>query len=366
MSRNFTGFFAALPFAVSLLFLPIFALGALWGGLFLVLPPLLAVIGYTLLDAMIGHNRENADPETPDAALFWHRAVTMIWCPLQLLAIFGAIVFVTQTDHLAIWEEVVLFLGLGILTGGIGIVYAHELIHQSARLERALGEVLMISVGYGHFVTEHLAVHHVHVGTPKDPATARFGEGFYRYFLRVIPQSFLSAWDVEAQRAARKYGSKWSLKNPFWRYLGGALLCVLLAYALGGGWGVCLFAIQAGFAVWQLEQINYIEHYGLERREISPGKFEPVRPHHSWNADHIMSNYLLINLQRHADHHAKPARRYPLLQTYGEAESPQLPFGYPLLTWVVYVPPLWHRMMDPKVRAWRTRFYPDVTEWRAA
>lgn len=365
MNRATTGLIAALPFWVSLLFLPVFAVGAVMGGWFLVLPTLLAVIGYTILDAMIGHDRENLDPETPDAALFWHKLITLIWCPLQLVLIFGAIAFVTRTAHLAVWEEVVLFLGIGTLTGGIGIVYAHELIHQSSRLERGLGEVLLISVGYGHFVTEHLAVHHAYVCTPKDPATARFGEGFYRYFLRVIPQSFQSAWQVEASRTARKHGSKWDCHNPFWRYLGGTVLCALLAYGLGGFWGVVLFAIQAGFAVWQLEQINYIEHYGLERREISPGKYEPVRPHHSWNADYIMSNYLLINLQRHADHHAKPTRRYPLLQTYTKAEAPQLPFGYPLLTWAVYVPPLWHRMMDPKVRAWRKRFYPEVTQWSA-
>lgn len=353
----------ALPFWLSLLFLPLLAPGVIWGGWWLVLAPIFGIFGYTLLDAAFGRDTSNPDPDTPDGALFWHRLITYIWCPIQIAAIFGTLFYVTHTDHLSAFEEIAAFIGVGILTGAVGIVYAHELVHQSARWERALGEVLMITVLYGHFVTEHLSVHHRYVGTPKDPATARFGEGFYRYFLRVIPQSFTSAWAVEAARARHKHGRVLHLSNPFWRYICGGALCLLLGYVIGGGWGVLLFLVQAGFAIWQLEQINYIEHYGLERQALGGGKYEPIRPHHSWNSDHAVTNYLLINLQRHADHHAKPSRRFPVLQTYGDDDVPQLPYGYPLLTWIVYVPPLWHRIMDPRVRAWRRRFYPDVDTW---
>jgi alkane 1-monooxygenase len=136
-----------------------------------------------------------------------------------------------------------------------------------------------------------------------------------------------------------------------------------LALALGGLGGLGLFVLQAGIAVWQLELVNYVEHYGLSRRLLENGRYEPVRPHHSWNADHRASNWMLINLQRHSDHHYKPGRRYPVLQTYAETEAPQLPFGYPVMTILAMVPPAFHRVMDPRVRAWRQRFYPDIEDW---
>ncbi len=137
-----------------------------------------------------------------------------------------------------------------------------------------------------------------------------------------------------------------------------------LAFAVGGWAGVGLFAFQALVAVWQLELTNYIEHYGLTRKHIGGGKYDPVRPRHSWNASHTASNWLLINLQRHSDHHCKPDRRFPLLQTYPSDEAPQLPFGYPAMTTLAMVPPLWRRVMNPKVRAWRKQFYPEITDWK--
>ena len=122
---------------------------------------------------------------------------------------------------------------------------------------------------------------------------------------------------------------------------------------------------QALIAVWHLELVNYVEHYGLTRRYLGDGRYEPVRPHHSWNADHKVTNWILINLQRHSDHHYKPDRRFPLLQTYAADEAPRLPLGYPAMTALAMIPPLWRRRMNPRVRAWRRQFYPDVTEWGA-
>jgi alkane 1-monooxygenase len=73
----------------------------------------------------------------------------------------------------------------------------------------------------------------------------------------------------------------------------------------------------------------------------------------------------LINLQRHPDHHARPDRQFPLLQTYGVGEAPQLPFGYPMTTLIALIPPLWRRVMNPRVRKWRAMFYPEITDWSA-
>jgi alkane 1-monooxygenase len=151
--------------------------------------------------------------------------------------------------------------------------------------------------------------------------------------------------------------------NPFWTY--GALQLTMLALALGlGGWqGLVLFLTQAGVAVWQLELTNYVEHYGLTREHLGDGKYEPVQPRHSWNAAHKATNWLMINLQRHSDHHYKPRRRFPLLQNYTQDEAPQLPHGYPLMGVYAMIPPLWRRKMNPMVRDWRKQHYPQITDW---
>ena len=151
--------------------------------------------------------------------------------------------------------------------------------------------------------------------------------------------------------------------NPFWRYLALQAGFLALALLIGGFWGLFLFLSQAFVAIWQLELVNYVEHYGLTRKHLGDGKYEHVKPHHSWNAAQKASNWLLINLQRHSDHHYKPDRRFPLLQTYSDDEAPQLPYGYPVMTMIAMVPPAWRRVMNPRVRAWRQRYYPEIEDW---
>jgi alkane 1-monooxygenase len=356
----------AAPFWASLAVVPLAWIGGVHGGWTVLLMPVGTWWLFTGLDALIGHDLDNADPDAPEADLFWYRLVTLIWPPVQFATLFGLIAWVTWTDHLSIWEELGVFLGMGILSGTIGIVYAHELMHQKSRLERWLGDILMAMALYGHFRSEHLLVHHRHVGTPYDAVTARYNEGFHRFFIRVLPQCLISAFRAERAMLARKGLPWWDRSNPFWRYATLASGFILLSLLIGGWAGVGFFAFQALVAVWQLELVNYVEHYGLVRKHIGGGKYEPVRPCHSWNAAHKASNRLLINLQRHPDHHARPDRRFPLLQNHGPDEAPQLPFGYPVMTLMALVPPLWRRVMNPRVRKWRAMFYPEITEWRAS
>ena len=261
--------------------------------------------------------------------------------------------------------ECFLFFGIGGITGAVGITYSHELMHQKNKLERWMGDLLLAMVLYSHFRSEHLLVHHRHVGTPADAVTARYNEGFHRFYPRVLRQCLHSAHHAEAAMLARKSLPWYHLSNPFYRYIALQMAMLALAFALGGWSGVALFAIQAGTAIWQLELVNYIEHYGLTREHLGDGRYEHVKPHHSWNADHQASNWLLINLQRHSDHHYKPNRRYPLLQTYPADQAPQLPHGYPIMTMAAMVPPLWHRIMNPRVRAWRRQHYPHISDWTA-
>ncbi len=354
----------ALPFWASLGLVPLAAIAALNGGWTLLLVPIYALGLTTLLDRLTGLNEANADTETPDAQLFWHRLITLIWFPIQFAVLFGTIWWATRAPDLATWEKLALFYGIGVMTGGIGINYAHELMHQSSKLERWLGDLLMASVLYSHFRSEHLLVHHRYVGTPRDPVTARYNEGFHRFFPRVLRQCAASAWRAEAAMLARKGHGPLHRSNPFWRYAALQAGMVILALLIGGLPGLGLFLFQALIAVWYLELTNYVEHYGLTRKHLGDGKYEHVQPRHSWNAAHRVSNWLLINLQRHSDHHYKPCRRFPLLQTYSREDAPQLPLGYPAMTALAMIPPLWRRVMNPRVRQWRRAYYPEIDDWK--
>ncbi|MFD1880262.1 alkane 1-monooxygenase [Paracoccus pacificus] len=353
----------ALPFWLSLAVVPLAVLAARWGGFAFMLLPVFAWWIVTFLDVLLGRNEDNPDPEASDRELFWYRLITLLWFPIQAGLIFGTIWYATRTPDLGAWEKIGLFFGIGVMSGTIGINYAHELMHQRNRFERWLGDLLLASVLYSHFRTEHLLVHHSWVGTPRDAVSARYNEGFHRFFYRVLRDCPRSAWRAEAARLSRADRRVTDPRNPFWRY--GALQLAMLALALAvGGWqGLLLFVWQAFVAIWQLEVTNYIEHYGLTRKHLGDGRYERVLPRHSWNADHKATNWLLINLQRHADHHVKPDRRFPVLQTYHPDEAPQLPFGYPGMTIGAMIPPLWRRWMNPKVRAWRRLHYPEVTDW---
>ncbi|MDP5308530.1 alkane 1-monooxygenase [Paracoccus spongiarum] len=353
----------ALPFWMSLVMLPLVVLAAMRGGLWWMLLPGYAWYLTTVLDGVLGLNPQNPAIDGGDGRLVWHRAVTIIWFPLQAAAIFGSIWYAAQSGHLSGLEKLGLFFGIGVLSGSIGIVYAHELLHQKSPLERWLGDLLLASVLYSHFRTEHLLVHHSWVGTPRDAVSARYGEGFYRFFGRVLREAPVSAWRAETRRLARAGRGPLHRGNPFWRYAALQITMIGLALALGGAQGLLLFLFQAFIAVWQLELVNYVEHYGLTRRHLGDGRYEHILPRHSWNASHTASNWLLINLQRHSDHHYKPDRRFPLLQSYGTAEAPQLPLGYPAMTFVAMVPRWWRARMNPRVRAWRRQFYPDITDW---
>ena len=355
----------AIPFWMSLTLVPVAWFSAVHGGWAVILLPLCTWYLFSLLDAILGLNKDNADPDTAEDQLNWYKLITIIWAPIQFCVLFGMIWYATGPGdaHLSPLETILLFFGVGVITGTVGINYSHELMHQKDSKERFLGDVLLSMVLYSHFRSEHLLVHHRYVGTPKDPVSARYNEGFYRYFPRVLRECFLSAFRAETAMLRRKDKAWTDLSNPFFRYW--ALQGLMIAFALViGGWeGLALFFWQAFVAVWQLELTNYIEHYGLTRKHLGDGKYEYVQPRHSWNASQKASNWLLINLQRHSDHHFKPDRRFPLLQNYEEDEAPQLPYGYPIMTMAAMAPPLWRRVMNPRVRRWREMYYPEVTDW---
>ena len=355
----------ALPFALSFALIPLAWITAIFGGWTVILLPLVTWYLFSALDAFAGLNLDNADPDATDDDLFWYRMIPLAWMPAQFVTLFGLLWYVPRAEHLGGWETFFVFFGVGVVTGTVGINYSHELMHQKNKTERLWADILLAMVLYSHFRSEHMLVHHRYVATPRDPVTARYNEGFHRFYPRVLRQSFKSAFRAEKAMLARKDKPWTDLSNPFFKYWALQSVFLLLALIVGGWLGLVLFLVQAGVAIWQLELVNYIEHYGLTRKHLGDGKYEHVQPRHSWNAAHRASNWLLINLQRHSDHHYKPDRRFPVLQTYGDAQAPQLPYGYPIMTMAAMMPWVWRRVMNPRVRRWRDMYYPEITDWTA-
>jgi alkane 1-monooxygenase len=326
---------------------------AIRGGAYTLFGPMaMTFVAVPLFDGLLGVDTRNPPDWTPSPLrrnMF--RLATWLALPVQAgVLLWGA--QVATSPSASIVEVIGVTVTAGITGGVIGIVVAHELIHRSNRLDRILGNALLVLVCYRHWATEHVAGHHRWVGTPKDPATARIGEALPAFIVRSVVHSFWSAWRIEQRRNARR-GIKTPLRNPaFW----GLVLSGAVAAVLGVVFGVqavWFLLAQAALAIGLLETINYIEHYGLERRQVRPGVYERVTPLHSWNASQRLTNVLLFNLQRHSDHHSWPARPYYDLRHHGEA--PQLPTGYAGMALLAMVPPLWRRVMDPRVAAHRVR-----------
>ena len=107
---------------------------------------------------------------------------------------------------------------------------------------------------------------------------------------------------------------------------------------------------------FSLEVVNYIEHYGLRRKEVAPGKYERVSNMHSWNTADSLNNFLVYKFTRHSDHHENAARPYQALQLMDS--SPELPLGYDLSLNIALKPKLWFAMIDPLVNAYQKQERP--------
>jgi alkane 1-monooxygenase len=302
-----------------------------------------------LLDTAFGRDATNPPEEAVPAleADRYYRWCTWLYLPLQYAGFLWAAAVVARGELSPVSE-----LGYALTVGtvaGIGINTAHELGHKRDRLERRLSKVALAQSAYGHFYVEHNRGHHTNVSTPEDPASARLGESFWRFLPRTVGGSLRSAWRIAAAAQARKGQRTWSLRNDV---LNAWALSVVLfggTIALFGVRVVPFLVVQAVFGFVLLEVVNYIEHYGLLRQRVANGRYERCRPVHSWNSNNLASNLVLYHLERHSDHHANPTRRYQSLRHVDEA--PQLPSGYALMICVACVPPLWRRVMDPRVLA---------------
>ena len=304
--------------------------------------PLFSFVLVPLLDQLIGRDKRNFSEDIYkklEESQFYNGILIIVFFGV-LSSLYGSLWAFIHYPF-SIFESFGLIFSLGLVTGGMGITLAHELGHRKEKTYQFMAKVLLVHVGYGHFFVEHNKGHHRHVSTEKDPASSRFGESLYAFLPRTLTGSYKSAF---------RLGYFDKNRRTFWKNQTVILTVVTFLIAalfafLGGEKALILFLTQSILAVLFLEIINYVEHYGLERKKNPSGRFEKVRPYHSWNSDYLFSNALLINLQRHSDHHAFAERPFQNLRTYEKA--PQLPWGYPTMMLLALFPPLWKKFVHP-------------------
>ena len=269
--------------------------------------------------------------------------------PMQYIILLSFLTLISQ-QQLPLTYKIGATTAFGIACGVLGINAAHELGHRKTQYEQTLIKMLLLTTLYMHFFIEHNRGHHAHVSTPNDPASSRYGENVYAFFIRSIWGSYWSAWRLESKRLKQNKLAFWSLKNEMLLFQILQLLLVC-SIALWFGYGTAfLFTLGAFIGILLLETVNYIEHYGLQRKPKGD-KYEKTKPIHSWNSNHPVGRLLLLELSRHSDHHYIATRKYQLLRHYDQ--SPQMPTGYPGMMLLSFLPPLWFTIMHKRLRHYK-------------
>lgn len=314
------------------------SLGSIYVG-FLVVP---------LLELVLPQAAENltSEEETTKKDSLFFDVLLYLNIPI-LYGLIGMYFHTVVHDDLSTLEIIGLTFNVGLIVGTIGINVAHELGHRESRMAQLASKCLLIPALYMHFFIEHNRGHHKNVATPLDPASARKGESVYAFWVRSVIGSYRNAWQLERERLQKQGKAFWSIYNEMLRFQ-----CIQVAYLLVVGliWGWTMIGFAIAIAIvgfLMLESVNYIEHYGLRRKQLPGGRYEPVSPLHSWNSDHLLGRILLYELTRHSDHHYKSTRKYQVLRHIDE--SPQLPMGYPGAILLSLTPPLWFKIMDNRI-----------------
>lgn len=321
-----------------------FQLGSFWSFL----TPVYAFLAIPLLESLMPQDATNLPAEKRSQAQVNPLFDYMLYA--NVFIVFGLIWVACKTLSTQVFEpyEYLGFtLSLGIVLGTNGINVGHELGHRQDSWERYLGKLLLLPSLYLHFYIEHNFGHHLHAATREDPATARYNQTVYQFWVTSVLRQYANAWRIQRDLLRRRGLRFLSAHNDMFWYLIIEAAYLGLAYFLFGGF-VVLFLVSAGIVGFLLlETVNYIEHYGLLRHKLPSGRYERVREVHSWNSNHIMGRIILYELTRHSDHHYKSSKKYQVLD-YHE-QSPEMPYGYPTSVVISLIPPLWFRIMNPRV-----------------
>lgn len=318
-------------------------------GLWTLAPIAFAFVFIPIVEFLLGKNAYNlSDAEkelVQEDKIYDFIIYSTVFIHVGMLVWFLSII----NDHpLASFTTIGRIASMGLMCGVFGINVAHELGHRTTKYEQFMSKLLLSTSLYMHFFIEHNKGHHRNVGTPEDAATARKGEMLYAFWIRSIIGTYLNAWRIENKERRRKKKTEWSLGNEMLQYQLIQLGIVLGIYWILGTNAMLAFIASAIIGILLLETVNYIEHYGLERKKINEHRYEDVNPSHSWNSDYALGRLVLFELTRHSDHHTTPSKHYQLLDTTPDAS--ELPAGYPSMMILAALPPVWFMVVNTRIR----------------
>ena len=269
---------------------------------------------------------------------------------LNIPIVFG--IFFFSLDKLAYTSSVSDIIGI-ILSASIvmatnGINVGHELGHRKSIIARTCSKLLYLPCQYMHFYIEHNFGHHINVATPEDPATARYKQTLYSFWITSVVRTYVSAWEIQIKLLKVSKRNFFSIKNDMVFYTLFQISFLAFVYYNFGLYLMLLSILMSVISFLFLETINYVEHYGLLRKKEPSGRYERVKPHHSWNSNHTIGRIVLYELTRHSDHHFKSSKKYQVLESLDDC--PHLPYGYPTSILLSFIPPLWFSIMNPLVK----------------
>lgn len=310
--------------------------------------PLFIFFGFVpLLELFLRPNSKNLElheKELVEKDRFYD-SILYLMVPVQWFFVFYFLATIAEAENTS--DLTGRIFSMGLMCGIIGINVGHELGHRMKNWERFLGEALLFSSLENHFLPYHNRGHHTNVATPADAATARKNEPIYVFWFRSQIGSYIQAWQIENTRMSimKKPWFYWSNKMIQYSFLYGVWLT--LVYNLYGLNVFLYFLSSCAIGILLLECVNYIEHYGLIRKQRENGTYETVKLWHSWNSNHVIGRVVLFELSRHSDHHYKADKPYQNLES--NADSPILPSGYPGMILLSFVPPLFFKVMNKHV-----------------
>lgn len=312
------------------------------------LTPIYAFILIPILEILMPHDTNNFEGSVRDKREAHRVFDFMLYINIPI--IYGLLIYCLYfmtTTSLSTLETIGFVFSLGIVLGTNGINVGHEMGHRKQAVERFFAKVLLLPSFYMHFYIEHNFGHHLHAATKEDPATAIFNQSVYSFWFTSVTRQYINAWRIQRKLLASEDLSFFSLKNDMFWFLFIELAYALVIFIFFGSLGL-IYAVLAGIVGFLLlETVNYIEHYGLLRQKLPSGRYERVKEIHSWNSNHVMGRIVLYELTRHSDHHYKSARKYQVLDCHDT--SPQMPYGYPTSMVLSLVPPLWFKVMNPRI-----------------
>ena len=323
-------------------------IGILVGGPFVFLTLVYTFIFIPILEANIKeYNEVYSDDEKRKRSLDPFFDILLY---LNIPIVFGMFFFSLNTLLVttSTYEIIGIILSAGIVMATNGINVAHELGHRKSLFSRTCSKLLFLPCQYMHFFIEHNYGHHINVATPEDPATAKYKQNLYSFWISSVTKTYLSAWRIQIKLLRVSKQSFLSIKNDMIFYTLFQISFLILIY-INYGLTITIYSLLMSIISFLfLETINYVEHYGLLRKLKSNGKYERVEPHHSWNSNHTIGRITLYELTRHSDHHFISSKKYPVLESIDD--SPQLPYGYPTSILISFFPPLWFKIMNPLVK----------------